>query len=171
MENNYSVPIYPRKTRRQAEGSFYINLKLLAVFGFLDFFKSPCQPMSSAANGAVRKSRRISRACDFCHRRSIRCRPSTGPDVTGKCKNCAAFGEACTYDRPLRKRGAKPKNSQLESTTPRCSSSSASNLDRLLASAEHNVSPRPALWSPSPDIQQAIVVDLIDVYFEVVYPM
>lgn len=51
-----------------------------------------------------KKLRRSTRACDFCHRRSIRCKPSL---ESTRCQNCADFDVACTYDRPAKKRGVK----------------------------------------------------------------
>ncbi|KAH7077842.1 hypothetical protein BKA63DRAFT_509185 [Paraphoma chrysanthemicola] len=48
-----------------------------------------------------KKFLRASRACDFCHKRSIKCQPSnTSP---GRCQNCVDFNVPCTYDRPLRR--------------------------------------------------------------------
>ncbi|KAH7088397.1 hypothetical protein FB567DRAFT_524321 [Paraphoma chrysanthemicola] len=48
-----------------------------------------------------KKLLRASRACDFCHKRSIKCQSSnTSP---GTCQNCVDFNVPCTYDRPLRR--------------------------------------------------------------------
>lgn len=49
-----------------------------------------------------RKLQRISQACDLCHRRSIRCRPSA--EEAHKCQNCYDFAIDCTYNRPSRRR-------------------------------------------------------------------
>ncbi|KAK1061874.1 hypothetical protein LTR74_010666 [Friedmanniomyces endolithicus] len=50
-----------------------------------------------------KKLQRISQACDLCHRRSIRCRPST-ENAQQQCQNCYDFGVDCTYNRPSRRR-------------------------------------------------------------------
>jgi len=52
--------------------------------------------------GRPKKQQRASRACDLCHRRSIRCRPSV-EDPTSRCQNCHDFEVQCTYLRPLRR--------------------------------------------------------------------
>ncbi|KAL7423713.1 hypothetical protein Q5752_001295 [Cryptotrichosporon argae] len=52
------------------------------------------------------KRRRVTRACDRCHRSGIKCAPSTTPD---KCSACASFGSDCTYDRPIKRRGPPPR--------------------------------------------------------------
>lgn len=71
----------------------------------LQAFQPPPQP--AAAPTKPKKLRRSTRACDFCHRRSIRCKPSETP---GRCQNCCDFDVACTYDRPAKKRGVKAAN-------------------------------------------------------------
>ncbi|KAH8884166.1 hypothetical protein GQ53DRAFT_662415 [Thozetella sp. PMI_491] len=49
-----------------------------------------------------RKHRRITRACDDCRRKKIKC------DGRQPCKSCAEFNSKCTYDRPSgRTRGSK----------------------------------------------------------------
>nr|POE85127.1 putative transcriptional regulatory protein c16g5.16 [Quercus suber] len=55
------------------------------------------------ATDRPKKLQRISQACDVCHRRSIRCRPSA-EDPRTKCQNCYDFGVDCTYNRPSRRR-------------------------------------------------------------------
>lgn len=52
-----------------------------------------------------RKLQRVSKACDFCNRRSIKC--SRSDDNLGRCQNCADFDVACTFDRPAKRRGVK----------------------------------------------------------------
>ncbi|KAJ5532974.1 hypothetical protein N7494_009526 [Penicillium frequentans] len=52
-----------------------------------------------------RKIQRVSMACDFCHRRSIKC--SHSEDPLGRCQNCVDFDLRCTFDRPAKRRGVK----------------------------------------------------------------
>ncbi|KXS93671.1 hypothetical protein AC579_3591 [Pseudocercospora musae] len=65
-------------------------------------------------NTRPKKLQRISQACDLCHRRSIRCRPSV-ENPQSHCQNCYDFAVDCTYKRPSRRRrnpsaGAAPPN-------------------------------------------------------------
>ncbi|KAJ5647652.1 hypothetical protein N7490_004024 [Penicillium lividum] len=52
-----------------------------------------------------RKLQRVSMACDFCNRRSIKC--SQSEDPLGRCRNCVDFDVPCTFDRPAKRRGVK----------------------------------------------------------------
>lgn len=58
---------------------------------------------SSSAPERPKKLQRISQACDLCHRRSIRCRPSA-ENAQQQCQNCYDFAVECTYNRPSRRR-------------------------------------------------------------------
>jgi len=131
-----------------------------------------------------KKQRRISRACDFCHRRSIRCRP-TG-DGDNRCQNCSDFSVDCTFDRPFKRRGTrlKPLSHDLAPNHARSLSLPESpEVDRR--EQPYNTSRESAETRLelkfSFDLRedhQALVLsniakvqDLITVYFEVVYPM
>ncbi|KAK5736218.1 hypothetical protein LTR17_007558 [Elasticomyces elasticus] len=59
--------------------------------------------MDSSESSKPKKLQRISQACDLCHRRSIRCRPSI-ENAPQQCQNCYDFGVDCTYNRPSRRR-------------------------------------------------------------------
>lgn len=139
-----------------------------------------------------RKARRISRACDYCHHRSVRCRASPAGDGS-RCQNCVDFEQPCTYNRPAKRRGAKvrlrsgsatPVNTgrsgtphapasvsscwgsingavHASLTTPR---SSRPDMDRLDGDSS-------AEWKAPKVATQAIIMDLVEIYFEVVYPM
>ena len=61
----------------------------------------------------MKKQRRIARACDYCHQRSIRCLVSEGDEQ--RCKNCFDFDQPCTFTRAVKRRGVKPnKRSDVE---------------------------------------------------------
>ncbi|OAA61820.1 Zn(2)-C6 fungal-type DNA-binding domain protein [Niveomyces insectorum RCEF 264] len=51
---------------------------------------------------------RISKACDFCHKRRIKCQANPA-DPSGRCRNCAEFDIACTYTRPSRRGRGSPQ--------------------------------------------------------------
>lgn len=67
--------------------------------------------MPKSANSRVR---RVSRACDFCHARGLKCRWRSVSDLAREqsvgCLTCNDYEVECTMDRPIRKRGRKPTN-------------------------------------------------------------
>ena len=70
-------------------------------------------------DGRPRKLQRASRACDFCHKRSVKCAPCG--DGSQKCQNCVDFDVACTYTRPWKRaRGSQApglgKRPEIEDT-------------------------------------------------------
>ena len=60
---------------------------------------------SDAEPQPKRRAQRATRACGFCHSRSIRCRPADGD--ADRCQSCIEYGRDCTYNRPVKKRGVK----------------------------------------------------------------
>lgn len=64
--------------------------------------------MSTRAVSSKAKSRRTSRACDFCHKRGRRCKKDT--ETSLQCTTCIDFGVACTWSRVPAKRGTKPRS-------------------------------------------------------------
>lgn len=138
-----------------------------------------------------RKQLRISRACDFCHNRSIRCRKSPGAD---RCQNCNDFDVTCSYDRPAKQRGVQRRRH----ATQEPSSGEEANLLLQFTNAPVNGHQQPQLAASGPSrmdnganlenilpfpfplatehrdlvLREAgMITDLVDVYFEVVYPM
>lgn len=59
-------------------------------------------PIGSTSAPIPLKRRRITRACDRCHKGGIKCAQGRSE---GTCGPCESFGERCTYDRPLKRRG------------------------------------------------------------------
>jgi hypothetical protein len=125
-----------------------------------------------------KKLRRISRACDFCHKRSIRCKPST--EDVARCQNCLDFGVACTYNRPAKKRGIKSGSGKAASENggSRDGESDARMLLELTngvqGNGNFNVVDKfliPEQWKTMVMANENKIRDLVDVYFEVVYPM
>lgn len=58
------------------------------------------------------KRKRISQACDFCHRRGLKCKPpsDSGDNHTlESCLTCLEHGQECTRSRQPKKRGTKPR--------------------------------------------------------------
>lgn len=110
-----------------------------------------------------KRAHRVSRACDFCHFRSIRCKPSNTDSTS--CQSCIEYDRKCTYDRPSKKRGVK-------SSTTATPTAATNNVDAGYQSAGSGgaggCDPRLGL----PDgLTMPLVMDLVQVYFETVYPL
>lgn len=56
------------------------------------------------------KSKRVLKACDFCHKRGRGCK--IDPTDNSRCLTCLDFGVNCTWNRPSAKRG-KPRGSKV----------------------------------------------------------
>lgn len=145
---------------------------------------------STTTSRGLRKLRRNPRACDVCSRRSVRCQPSR--DEIGKCQNCVDYGETCSFNRPLRKRGAKSKqcrtaDNDIESIKTSNTTSAQDQAPTVLRTLPSPITTtsnhepfRPSLpvlynknteWQPNISVSQAMVMDLTEIYFEVVYPV
>lgn len=111
------------------------------------------------------KRRRITQACDYCHQRSIRCRPDP-TDPHERCTNCVSFQQECTRLRPAKKRGVKPRNSADDSAV---SDALGSHIAPSLSSPALPVDNGP--WRAPHVAGQGLIVDLVEVYFDVVYPI
>jgi hypothetical protein len=143
------------------------------------------QPNTVSNPTKPKKLRRISRACDFCHRRSIRCKPS-GQDQ--RCQNCVDFDVECTFHRPAKKRGIK--SHQREHHDGDSSSGEHANLLLELTNGHvDNSRPNGRQGDQGKAVDSLIkfplgaehantvlanldkIQDLVSVYLEVVYPM
>ncbi|KAM3065590.1 hypothetical protein ACMFMG_011300 [Clarireedia jacksonii] len=116
-------------------------------------------PPQSECDAPRRKARRIPRACDFCHRRSIRCRVSNA-DPT-RCQNCADFGERCTNNRPAKRRGVRPLAERARDSAVPSTAIVPEDIEQHISQA----------WQAPVIASQSLVMDLVEVYFEVVYPI
>lgn len=103
----------------------------------------------------------MTQACDFCHKRSIKCQKSA---VDTSCENCKDFSQPCTFDRRPRKRGLQAR------TVARTDNDNSQ-------SKENNVSKSPSTreiqepWISPSIVSQATIVDCVELYFEIVYPI
>ena len=103
--------------------------------------------------------RRVTRACDYCHRRAIRCQHDHN---ASRCYNCTQFDQPCTYARQAKKRGARP----VPKTTP----PAVVSTPLQHAAANYDRSSRQQ-WTAPIITSQAVVMSLAEVYFEIVYPI
>ena len=121
-------------------------------------------------SGAVTpKRRRVTRPCDFCHKRGLKCKPveSPGNSRLPGCQTCLEHREECTQLRKLGKRGKK-----LTSTLDRRKGLAS---DALLVEVESNRTFVEDEWatktkggSLGPKAEMDV---LIDVYFDSIFPM
>lgn len=78
------------------------------------------------------------------------------------CKNCHSFDQACTYDRKTRRRGVKSKTGTTDD--------GGVARDRVASESEtQQGSSSP--WHVSLIASQAVIMDLAELYFEIVYPI
>ncbi|KAK6436030.1 hypothetical protein LTR95_007785 [Oleoguttula sp. CCFEE 5521] len=121
-------------------------------------------PAPSGVPERPKKLQRISQACDLCHRRSIRCRPSN-ENAQQQCQNCYDFGVDCTYNRPSRRRRA-PSTSQtaqnvlpvpaLQATSTTSRSKSPSDHQVATGSSATSISANPRAYGDGPDYTGAL---------------
>ena len=115
--------------------------------------------MLSTRTPSGARSRRITRACDYCHRRAIRCQRD---ENASRCFKCVQFDQPCTYARPAKRCGVKPGTKTV--------SPIASVHILQSPPTENDTQPQPR-WAAPHIASQAIVMSLAEVYFEVVYPI
>ncbi|KAH9896250.1 fungal-specific transcription factor domain-containing protein [Xylariomycetidae sp. FL2044] len=132
------------------------------------------------------KRRRATQACDYCHGRAIKC---LKPTSDGPCQNCKDFAQPCTYHRQPRRRGVQPRASVaissasfalhgtsdangMTSDEPGASPSltGSSNPDRA-AYRTSSANESEAAWKAPFVASQATIVDLVELFFEIVYPI
>lgn len=112
------------------------------------------------------KRRRVTQACDFCHRRGRKCRAPTvdatsspdSPTLSSNCLTCIEYGVQCTRQRVTAKRGVKTKKtSEDPQRLPAWGSSNAAYQARSLEAIEN--------------LPLRLMATLVEVYFDTVYPM
>lgn len=122
----------------------------------LEVSNSPrAQPLSRR----TQRLQRVSKACDFCHSRSIRCKPTTTND--NRCHACVEYAHACTYERPSKKRGIKAKSGDRPGHH--------GSQPFVKVPQEDATSLEP--WQAPHVAGQAVIMDLVEIYCEVVYPI
>ncbi|KAH8734245.1 hypothetical protein BGZ61DRAFT_559795 [Ilyonectria robusta] len=110
------------------------------------------------------KAKRITRACDFCNRRGLKCREET-TNTNGNespCLTCVDYGQECTRNRQPKKRGTKPRGS-LTRTVQETTLDLSSGLEEFTTVG--GVSGSRALRS------RKIITALLDVYLDTIHPM
>ncbi|KAK5074732.1 hypothetical protein LTR64_000937 [Lithohypha guttulata] len=125
----------------------------------------------AATQEGAKKLRRITRACDYCHRRSIRCR-FPGQEDNNRCQNCVDFDQPCLFERVVKRRGAKPRSQTLTSDRGSPESIKQEYVYGDICRTPSIVNPVPwQEWKAPRIVSQATVMDLMKIYLEIVYPV
>ena len=95
--------------------------------------------------------------------------------MRGCCQNCVDFAVSCTYLRPAKKRGIKSGRSKAGSENGTSSRDGESGARMLLELTHGNPGTHnhavPEQWESLVLANETKIQNLVDVYFEVVYPM
>src|SRR5688572_31409583 len=102
-----------------------------------------------------KKLKRVSKACDFCHKRARKCRSAVDASPgTRPCLTCIEHDVTCTWTRITAKRGVKPQSGRsFRRAGPRASE------DRSWTYNERRHGSRDSIRT------------LLDTFFETVYPV
>ena len=123
---------------------------------WFSFIGGECFDGKRGMDSSNLKKRRVARACDFCHKRRLKCRPALS--TTSSCKTCLEYNVACTQTRELKKRGSS-KHQRTYSSYPE-------PLVHPISIDGHGW----ALENQGP-LSASVLDQLIAVYFDTVYPM
>lgn len=156
--------------------NLYLSLVWLPMDANPKSFLTMVDQASLSARSADRpKQRRIGRACDYCHQRSIRCQPTGGGRP---CKNCHQFDQPCTYHRKPRRRGAQSRATAESGTavrqrqlTPQGTIAVSQSLPVEDSVASKKETQQHDSWHAPFIASQAVIMDLAELYFEIVYPI
>ncbi|KAI4860708.1 hypothetical protein F4820DRAFT_97407 [Hypoxylon rubiginosum] len=113
------------------------------------------------------KSRRVTQACDFCHRRGVKCReapPNSESTETSTCLTCIEYGQECTRKRQPKKRGTKPRGLPVGIVLNR--------LSRVQIAGPFDViDPAVSFKTSASSLDnRKIITTLLDVYLDTVHP-
>ncbi|KAI1778579.1 hypothetical protein F4818DRAFT_304818 [Hypoxylon cercidicola] len=116
------------------------------------------------------KSRRVTQACDFCHRRGVKCREAPpSSESRGTCLTCIEYGQECTRKRQPKKRGTKPRSSPVRAS-PNRQTRSEPEPD-LAAGPFDIVDPAMFFKTSAPSLgNRKTITTLLDVYLDTVHP-
>ncbi|WRT65907.1 uncharacterized protein IL334_002858 [Kwoniella shivajii] len=125
-------------------------------------FSSASSMRESTTPPLPSKKRRITRACDRCHKGGTKCSAGPTPDVCGP---CSAFGSECTYERPIKRRGPATKShSNGHRENQRASSSRSESVPISPLVKDEN-------WTYHEIASHEQIQLLIDAYYRIVYPL
>ncbi|ROT42010.1 hypothetical protein SODALDRAFT_5197 [Sodiomyces alkalinus F11] len=127
----------------------------------------------------VIKRRRITKACDFCHRRGRKCKLPPGVDQTSSsstpglpsghitCLTCVEHGATCTWTRVAAKRGVKSKSSPHGSSSRGGTAASPTTPSTPAVAGDDKAWAYTEARHGDPDL----VRGLLRIFFDTVYPI
>ncbi|KDN64001.1 hypothetical protein CSUB01_10048 [Colletotrichum sublineola] len=123
------------------------------------------------------KRRRITKACDFCHRRGRKCKPVpegsgvaagvASPGGTPSCLTCIEHGATCTWNRVAAKRGVKSKTSPSSSSATTTNNNNNNKQRQSCDDGEGDG----WVYDESRHGSRSLVSRLISIFFDTVYPV
>lgn len=126
---------------------------------------------TSAEPEITLRRRRISKACDFCHRRGRKCKAQLEPEATKKqpnqtlpCLTCLEHGVPCTWERATAKRGVKAKSTKAESA-----SGASGALGVVLEEEQGGSLALPLIYDENRHGSKELIRGLISIYFDTVF--
>jgi hypothetical protein len=136
-------------------------------------------PVSSSSNNdtpgdtppLALKRRRITRACDRCHKGGIKCAASKDPNI---CLPCASFGSECTYDRPIKRRGPAARRLKDEEGyvgVERQDEHSGSPDEMPVPRRKARRVEEEDIWRAEHVASSEVIEHLVEGYLRIVYPM
>ncbi|WWC68415.1 uncharacterized protein I206_102342 [Kwoniella pini CBS 10737] len=116
--------------------------------------------MSGESFNAPLKKRRITRACDRCHRGGTKCSPGPTPSICGP---CASFGSECTFLRPVKRRGPAARSHSHDENHHYPSSGGTSAPDSPSTRDDH--------WVYHEIASHEQIEELVEAYYRIIYPI
>ncbi|KAI1264360.1 hypothetical protein F5Y18DRAFT_436748 [Xylariaceae sp. FL1019] len=114
------------------------------------------------------KRRRVTQACDFCHKRAIKCQKSA---VENACQNCKDFSQPCTFNRQPRKRGVQVRAAVGRGIGAQADAQNGQNSEIVETGVSGAADELQNRWCAPLIASQATIVDFVELYFEIVYPI
>ncbi|KAL4783279.1 hypothetical protein BJX76DRAFT_358141 [Aspergillus varians] len=116
------------------------------------------------------KAKRVTQACDFCHRRGLKCKTGPQDEYSNaahppSCLTCIEYGQECTRKRQPRKRGTKPRGNGGSN-----SSSGNSVIDRKDSGSPQSLLVSVASRPSSALANRRMITLLLDVYLDSIHP-
>ncbi|BEJ00412.1 hypothetical protein CcaverHIS631_0502690 [Cutaneotrichosporon cavernicola] len=129
----------------------------------------------NADSGTKRK--RVTRACDKCHRNGSKCSRTPGGD---RCVRCVELGIPCTFDRPVKRRGPPARRARIEDeeSSSRLSQPASLRIPQTPGEGTSASSPSSSsrdasssFWRYDDLLDRPTVEALADIYHRTMYPL
>ncbi|KAL3421979.1 hypothetical protein PVAG01_06135 [Phlyctema vagabunda] len=153
---NHSMHDHQQQQQQQQLAAHHQHVGNAQLDGMGGQYGSPVPADSSA--GANRKRSKVSRACDECRRKKVRCDASEDPGEGAPCTNCKRLGAECLFSRVPMKRGpSKGYIKELADRLHNLENTMGQSGEITQAPAQHEIpyQHRPSEeFSPAPGMEQ-----------------